>query len=112
MIAQINRDQLQLLLRSRDSFKLVDVLAQEHYEREHIPGAISLPEKSIDTDAHRHLDKNDMIAVYCAGFSCTASTRAAEKLLAQGYKHVLDYKGGLENYKKGDLPLAGTTHSD
>lgn len=107
MITQINGKEVYKMLNKKNSFKLVDVLSKEHYEKEHIAGAISLPEEEIETEAEKVLDKNDMIAVYCASEKCQASARVANKLCDMGYKHVLEYSGGLEDYKKEKLPLEG-----
>ncbi|MBP7216959.1 MAG: rhodanese-like domain-containing protein [Candidatus Omnitrophica bacterium] len=110
MIRQITRDEL-LKMRARgEKFTLVDVLGKESFAREHIPGAISIPVSDIENLAGGLLDKNDMIIVYCASFECTASTTAAEKLEALGFKHVIDYKGGLKDYKEGGLALEGSLH--
>lgn len=112
MVKKIGLEDLLIinLVSSRKGFKLVDVLDKEHYEKEHIKGAISLPLKDIEKDANRLLMKDDLIVVYCASFECQASTRAAEKLLSMGYKNVLDYKGGLKDYKEAGLSLEGSLH--
>ncbi len=56
------------------------------------------------------LKKDETIVVYCASFDCQASTNAAQKLLSMGYTDVLDYKGGLKEYKEAGLPMKGTLH--
>jgi rhodanese-related sulfurtransferase len=98
MIKQVTKDEVRLLIRARTHLKVVDVLSREHYQQGHLPGALSLPLNEIDENAKDMLDHNDLIIVYCANYECTASTRAAEKLLRLGYKHVLDYKGGFADY--------------
>ena len=110
MVQQITRDEFLSIMKSGKPFKLVDVLDREHYEEEHIKGALSLPLAEIGREAKKILKKDDMIVVYCAGFDCEASTFAANKLLAFGYINVLDYKGGLEDYKKANLPVEGTLY--
>jgi len=107
MVKQIARDELMEMIESGPKFKLVDVLPRGSYEKEHIKGAISIPLNEIEQKAAKALKKNDVIIVYCASFDCQASTRAAEKLLELGYKDVLDYKGGLKDYKEAHLPLQG-----
>ena len=109
MVKTMKRDELVALIRSSEKFKLVDVLPKESYRKEHIKGAISLPLDEIDTRAKDILNKDEKIVVYCASFDCMASTKAAERLQALGYKNVLDYKGGLKDYKEGNLPLEGKT---
>lgn len=107
MVKVISRDELLKLKSSEARLKVVDVLTRESYSKEHIEGAISLPLSEIEKRAAKILDKDDTIVVYCASFECQASTMAAEKLMAMGYKKVLDYKGGLKDYKAADLPLEG-----
>ncbi len=110
MITKITRDELMQMINSREKFKLIDVLSRESFENEHIKGAISLPLEEIGRKAHKLLHKKDKIVTYCGNFDCPASTQAAEKLLAMGFKNVLDYKGGLKDYKEANLPLAGKVH--
>lgn len=110
MIKKITRDELMAMVSSGEKFKLVDVLDGAHYEKEHIKGAISLPVNDIDKKAEKMLKKDETILVYCASFECMASTNAAEKLKAMGYKNVLDYKGGLKDYKEANLPIEGSLY--
>ncbi|MBP7088819.1 MAG: rhodanese-like domain-containing protein [Candidatus Omnitrophica bacterium] len=110
MVKTITRDQLIKLMGSRVKFKLVDVLDREHYDKEHIKSAISLPLNEIEEKAKNFLDKKEKIIVYCASFECQASTKAAKKLQSLGYQDVLDYKGGLKDYKEAELALEGSLH--
>lgn len=112
MVKQISRQELLDLTSSGAKFKLVDVLEKDHYEKEHIGGAISLPLKDIEKKAGRFFKKDDLLIVYCASFECQTSIMAAEKLLAMGHKNVLDYKGGLKDYQEADLPLEGSLHKE
>lgn len=110
MIKQISRNELRQMISSNKPFKLIDVLDKDHYAKEHIKGAISLPLSDIERNAGELLSKDETIVVYCASFECQASTKAAEKLLSLGYKNVADYKGGLKDYKEEDLALEGSLH--
>jgi rhodanese-related sulfurtransferase len=110
MLKKITREELTNMVSSGQRFKLVDVLDKGHYEKEHIPGAISLPLNEIEKKAAKVLKKDDTIVVYCASFDCQASSDAAEKLISMGYQNVLDYKGGLKDYKEANLPLEGSLH--
>lgn len=110
MFKKISREELMKMVSSGEKFKLVDVLDINHFEKEHIRGAISLPVNEIERKASQMLKKDETIVVYCASFDCQASTKAAEKLLSLGYKNVLDYKGGLKDYKEANLPLEGSLY--
>ena len=45
--------------------QLVEVLPAGEYREEHLPGAISLPLRRLDTDATSVLDRNRPVIVYC-----------------------------------------------
>ena len=46
--------------------QVVDVLPAKEYGEDHLPGAINLPIRRIETDARRVLDRDRPIVVYCA----------------------------------------------
>jgi rhodanese-related sulfurtransferase len=95
MVKMISRNELQKWIDSGKEFKLVDVLDGAHFAKEHIKGALNLPLDEKLKRAQTILkDKGETIVVYCASFECQASTMAAKKLIAMGYKDVYDYKGG------------------
>ena len=112
MARKITRDELLKMFTSKKEFKLVDVLSSDSYEKEHIEGALSMPLEEMETKASQLLKKDDTIVVYCASFDCKASTMAAEKLMAMGFKDVLDYKGGLKDWKEANLALEGSMHEE
>ncbi|HCU04754.1 MAG: hypothetical protein A2X77_06360 [Gammaproteobacteria bacterium GWE2_42_36] len=105
-IKTITRDELVKLQKEKKPFKLVDVLDRSSYEKEHLPNALSIPLNELSEKASKLLSKDELIITYCANFDCPASTTAAKILIKQGFKNVLDYKGGLQDYKEGKLPLA------
>ncbi|MDD4900406.1 MAG: rhodanese-like domain-containing protein [Candidatus Omnitrophica bacterium] len=101
MINTMSRDELARLIQSGEKFRLVDVLAKESFAQEHIKGSISLPLAEIGKRAGKLFKKDEKIVVYCASFQCTASTQAAQELINLGFTNVLDYKGGLQDFKEG-----------
>jgi rhodanese-related sulfurtransferase len=81
-------------------FVVIDGRSTEAYERGHIPGAISLPHRTIDAHTAAAAIPADRVAVtYCDGFGCNASTKAALKLLALGYA-VKEMPGGLDWWQR------------
>jgi rhodanese-related sulfurtransferase len=46
--------------------QIVDVLPAEEYGEDHLPGAVNLPLRKIETEASRALDRTRPIIVYCA----------------------------------------------
>ncbi|TMM19442.1 MAG: rhodanese-like domain-containing protein [Actinobacteria bacterium] len=63
MPVKVDRDQLQRLLEQRA--QLVDVLPRDEYEEEHLPRAINLPLRRVETEATTALDPGSPIVVYC-----------------------------------------------
>ncbi len=99
-VKEISYEQFVKLRESKDEFIIVNVLSQESYNQGHIAGTVSFPVDMInEAKAKEIIENNSRIIVYCARFACHASTRAAKALTALGYK-VLDYKGGLQQWKE------------
>lgn len=88
-----------------EKFALVDVLSEESYREGHIPGPINLPLEKLESLADSTLNKQDMIVVYCSGYSCQASTKAAIKLQVMGYQKILDFKAGKRGWQHTGLDL-------
>jgi rhodanese-related sulfurtransferase len=44
---------------------LVEVLPADEYEEDHLPGAVSLPLRRLETEADQQLDKTRPVIVYC-----------------------------------------------
>jgi len=63
MPQEIDRTHVQRLMRERS--QVVEVLPKEEFEQDHLPGAISLPLRSLETEARRTLDPARPILVYC-----------------------------------------------
>ena len=75
---------------------IIDVRGQEDYDTSHIPGAICIPNESIDKSIFEKLpDKNKEIFVYCQ--SGVRSKQAAEKLTNLGYVNVTEI-GGINDW--------------
>ena len=110
MILQINTSQLKVLLRSLDRFTLVDARPIFLYSQEHIPGAVSIPEGTIETKAPALLEKAETIIVYGKNMKSRTGARAAAKLSKLGYRNVINFPGGLDDYRRTGLPLAGRLH--
>ena len=63
MPQSIHRHEVQRLL--ADGAQLVEVLKREEYDKEHLPGAISLPLRSMDATSVAALDRSRPVVVYC-----------------------------------------------
>ena len=60
----IQRDEVRRLLESGG--QLVEVLPAEEFEREHLPGAMSIPLKTLRRKTVAQLQRDRPIVVYCA----------------------------------------------
>lgn len=59
----IGREEVQRLI--EQGAQLVEVLPKEEYEDEHLPGAINIPLRKIETEARERLDPQRPVIVYC-----------------------------------------------
>jgi rhodanese-related sulfurtransferase len=60
---EISREQVRLLM--GEGAQIVDVLPAREYSEDHLPGAINLPLRRIETRAKQILDPARPIVVYC-----------------------------------------------
>jgi rhodanese-related sulfurtransferase len=60
----IDREEVHRLLTAEEA-QLVDVLPAPEYEDEHLPGAINIPLKELNTEAARQLKRGQPVIVYC-----------------------------------------------
>ncbi len=59
----IDRDRVQQLL--EQGAQLVEVLPEDEYAYEHLPGAINIPLKQIDAASVTALDRDRPVIAYC-----------------------------------------------
>jgi rhodanese-related sulfurtransferase len=63
MPSEIDRKGVRRMM--EDGAQLVEVLPAGEYAEDHLPGAISIPLKLIETEAASRLDRNRAVIVYC-----------------------------------------------
>lgn len=97
---------LYIALKAGENILVVDGRSAEAYVREHIPGAINIPHRTISQDSLSKLDKAVLYIAYCDGIGCNASTKTALKMLTLGY-HVKELIGGLDWWKRDGYATAG-----
>jgi len=78
---------------------VVDARSPEAYHREHIPGAINIPHRSMSPETTRHVDRNTLVVTYCDGIGCNASTKGAMNMVKLGFR-VKELIGGLDWWKR------------
>jgi rhodanese-related sulfurtransferase/CBS domain-containing protein len=102
MPTPIDRVQLQKLVNA--GAQLAEVLPEDEYAEEHLPGALHLPLKSLTAETASRLDKNKPVIVYCWDALCDMSPRAAWHLERLGFPVVYDYTTGKADWIAAGLP--------
>ncbi len=93
---QISQDEAKRIMEESSGYIIVDARRYDEYIQGHIPGAVLIPNESIDTQRPSELkDLNQMILVYCR--SGNRSKMAALKLAAMGYTNILEF-GGINTW--------------
>jgi rhodanese-related sulfurtransferase len=90
-----------------DGAQVVEVLPKHEYDEEHLPGAISIPLKTLDARTTAGLDKRAPVLVYCWDELCDLSPRAAHRLETLGFEQVYDYVEGKADWLGNGLPREG-----
>ena len=96
----ISVDELTAALRSADVDEFWNVLTQDYFTGELIPGSRWVPLDRVGRETTANaLAKNARIIVYCSGIGCPNSRDAGAKLAALGFTNVRVFETGLEAWK-------------
>lgn len=87
---------------------LVDVREQVEFAGGRVSGASLLPLGELE-ERHQELDHSKPIYVMCR--TGRRSSEAQAKLKAMGFTNVINVVGGIEAWKKEDLPLERDEHA-
>lgn len=89
---QINQETAKEMMKQDDGHIIVDVRRQDEYDAGHIPGAILIPNESIETERPEELpDLDQVILIYCR--SGNRSKQASQKLADMGYTNIYEFGG-------------------
>ena len=89
---QISQDKAKEMMALDDGHIVVDVRRQNEYEAGHIPGAILIPNESIEGERPKELPDLEQISlIYC--HSGIWSKEASQKLADMGYTNVYEFGG-------------------
>jgi len=100
----VSVDELQVLIKAKTDLQLIDVRTIREYNTGHLPGAklIDYYRPDFKTQLEK-LNKQKPIAVYCA--VGVRSNRTLRTLKSLGFKEVYDLQGGIEAWRKNNLPI-------
>lgn len=100
---KISAPELKRALEQDEQLLVVNVLSEQKYEREHIPGSVNVPlsaDKFEPQVREAASGKDQRIVVHCSDPSCDASKKAANHLEKAGYTNVQHFVGGMEEWKR------------
>jgi rhodanese-related sulfurtransferase len=87
----------------KGSYVIVDVRDREDYEKEHIPGAINIPECDMERRMSE-IPKDKQVIVYCWSMVCHMAARTG-LILARSNYFVCELEGGVEEWKSHKMPV-------
>lgn len=87
---------------------LIDVRESGEYASEHISGSISIPLSNFDQNPIANIEGKPLVICCQSGMR---SSRASQKLLENGYDHVMQLKGGLSSWKAAGLKTQVDRHA-
>jgi rhodanese-related sulfurtransferase len=108
---EIDSWDLSVAVAAGDDVVVLDARSPEAFAREHIPGAISIPHRTISADTVAALDRRSLIVTYCDGIGCNASTRGALNMSQLGFR-VKELIGGLDWWKRDGHPTSNGSATD
>lgn len=108
---EIDSWDLSVLLTDGARIQVIDARSADAFEKEHIPGAISLPHRLMTESSTSGFDRDALFVVYCDGIGCNASTKGALNMSKLGF-NVRELIGGLDWWKRDGHPTKGAGAGD
>lgn len=108
----LNRKQVQEILKKSNNAPVIDVLSPESYKHVHIPGTYNVYYTGSDVISQRDFankvcrltnNRSKPVVLYCAGPACEMSVKASKALENEGFTHVFQYRGGLQDWRDAGL---------
>lgn len=95
--------------REGENVIVIDARSPESFSKEHIPGAINIPHRTMRLETTVDLKKDFVYVTYCDGIGCNASTKGAFNMTKLGFK-VKELLGGIDWWKRGGDGFATEGH--
>ncbi len=93
---RVEMEEAVTMMEEESEYLILDVRTPEEFEEKHIPGAVNVPNETIDTEEIPELpDKEQLIFVYCR--SGNRSKQASAKLAELGYTNIVEF-GGIKDW--------------
>ena len=101
---------LQVALEAGENIVVVDARSPQAYQKEHIPGAINIPHRTMNQETTKQIDKASLVVTYCDGIGCNASTKGALNMTKLGFR-VKELMGGLDWWNRDGYKTEGSAAS-
>jgi len=86
-----------------DRIQIIDVRKAEHYQKSHIPYAISIPAAKLESSLNE-LSHDKINVVYCYSQQCHLAAKSAI-ILSDNNFPVIELEGGFEEWKNADYDI-------
>ena len=96
---EIDSWDLKVASEAGENVLIIDTRSPEAYQKEHIPGAINIPHRTMSDATTRGLNRTALVVTYCDGIGCNASTKGALAMARLGFR-VKELIGGLDWWKR------------
>lgn len=86
----------------------LDARPKVEYDQDHIAGALPFPAGETEKYYAMYegqIKKAKKLVTYCHGIGCRLSEKAAQALVAKGYKNVTVFFGGEPQWREAKLPF-------
>jgi len=79
---EIDSWDLKVAVDGKENVIVIDARSPQTYELEHIPGAISIPYRLMNSEYTAHLDKSALIVTYCDGIASAKQDVRSDKQIS------------------------------
>jgi len=86
---------------------IIDSRKSSDHRKGFIEGSVAMPNTETDAKSLRKhaSSKSTPLLFYCNGIRCGRSVKAAKIAMANGYKKIYWFRGGVEEWEAKGLPL-------
>ena len=86
----------------------IDARRADQFEKGHIPGSLNIYAYEFGDNIPKimNLPKDRLIVIYCDGGLCELSHDLSDELITFGFKRIVIYQGGWEEWNETDHPKA------
>ena len=90
---------------NRNDALVIDISAQADFEKAHVPGSRHVAQSQFDPE-NKELKKVRELPVAIVSRNGLEAEMAARRLVKAGFTRVYTLSGGIDAWRKADLPLA------